>query len=68
VSRQWPPITVRDVQEAMTLQRQVHEIAREDITRALGITDRELDLLIGERRALDEGAHAYLAEHDLGDA
>jgi hypothetical protein len=68
MSREWPPITVRHVQAALSLQGAAQEIAREHVTRALGITDRKLDLLIAERRALDESAHAYLAEHDLEDA
>jgi hypothetical protein len=49
----------------MSLRGEAHAIAREHISRALGISDRELDLLMAERRALDVSAHAYLAEYDL---
>jgi hypothetical protein len=47
----------------MSLHGEAHAIAREHISRALGISDRELDLLMAERRALDLRAHAYLAEY-----
>lgn len=57
------PITVRDVQAAMSLEGH----ARAQIARTLCISDRQLDLLVAERRALDLGAHAYLAEFDLDD-
>jgi hypothetical protein len=65
MSNRWPPITVRHVQAAMSPPGGAHAIAREHITRALGISDRELDLLLAERWALDVSAHAYLAEYDL---
>jgi hypothetical protein len=65
MSHQWPPITVRHVQAAMSLRGEAHAIAREHITRALAISERELDLLMAERSVLDVSAHAYLAEYDL---
>ena len=65
MSDQWPPITVRHVQAALSLQGQAHAVAREHITRALGISERELDLLLAEPSVLDVGAYAYLAEFDL---
>jgi hypothetical protein len=68
MSNRWPPITVRHVQAAMCLRGEAHAIAREHITRALAISDRELDLLMAEHRALDVSAHAYLAEYDLDDS
>ena len=65
MSNQWPPITVRHVQAAMSLRGQAHAVAREHVTRALGVSERELDLLLAERWALDVSAYAYLAEYDL---
>jgi hypothetical protein len=68
MSRHWPPITVRHVQTAMSLEGPAHAITRADIARALDVTDRELDLLLSEHRVLDVSAHAYLAEFDVDDA
>jgi hypothetical protein len=59
------PITVRDVQAAMSLEGRAHDVAREHLARTLGVTDRELEMLVAESRVLDTSAHAYLAEYDL---
>ena len=67
MSRCWPPITVRHVQTAMSLEGAAHTITRAHIARALNVTDRELDLLLSEPRVLDVSAHAYLAEFDVDD-
>lgn len=61
------PITVRDVQEAMARTGNGRPIEREHIVQTLDISERQLDLLIAERLALDLSAHAYLAEFDLDD-
>jgi hypothetical protein len=65
MSDQWPPITVRHVQAALSLRGHTKVIAREHVTRALGISERELELLLAETSVLDVSAHAYLAEYDL---
>jgi hypothetical protein len=65
MSDRWPPITVRQVQAAMSLRGGAQAITREHITRALGVGERELDLLLAEQLALDVSVYAYLAEHDL---
>jgi hypothetical protein len=64
--RGWPrPISVRDVQAAVSREGEPHGIAREHLARTLHVTDRQLELLVAERSVLDMGAHAYLAEFDL---
>jgi hypothetical protein len=65
MSDTWPPITVRHVQAALSPQDQAHAVAREHIARALGISERELDLLLAEPSVLDVSVYAYLAEYDL---
>jgi hypothetical protein len=64
--RGWPrPISVRDVQAAMSRQGEPQGITREHLARTLHISDRQLELLVSEQTVLDMGAHAYLAEFDL---
>jgi hypothetical protein len=65
MSRCWPPITVRHVQAAMRREGRAQAVTRGDIARALGVSDRELELLLAEPRVLDVCAHAYLAEFDV---
>ncbi|MDX6569492.1 MAG: hypothetical protein QOH15_2070 [Gaiellales bacterium] len=65
MSDQWPPITVRHVQAALLVEGCAHAVAREHVTRALGVSERELDLLLAEPCVLDVSAYAYLAEFDL---
>jgi hypothetical protein len=65
MSKCWPPITVRHVQTAMSLEGHAHTITRAHIARALDVSDRELELLLSEHRVLDVSAHAYLAEFDV---
>jgi len=59
------PITVRDVQAAMRPEGLAVAVAREHIARTLKISDRQLEMLLAEPLALDQSAHAYLAEFDL---
>ena len=56
---------MRHVQAALSPQDQAHAVAREHIARALGISERELDLLLAEPSVLDVSVYAYLAEYDL---
>jgi hypothetical protein len=65
MSDRWRPITVRDVQAAISLEGVAGAIVRDHIARVLNLTDRELDLLVAEQHVLDVSAYAYLAEHDL---
>jgi hypothetical protein len=65
VSDRWRPITVRDVQAALGAGADGEGLWRDHVATALGVTDRELELLISEPRTLDMAAYAYLAEFDL---
>jgi hypothetical protein len=65
VSDRWRPITVRDVQAALGAEVDGEALWRDHVATALGVTDRELELIVSEPRTLDMAAYAYLAEFDL---